>query len=81
MCPVCRTGARDHWARGWEGGEVLPESGLRGGKDEGKPQGLRANRKWTGEPDKGGEGGTLQGQADLLDWSVLSTCAGGWGRS
>lgn len=24
---VCGTGARDHWARGWEGGEVLPESG------------------------------------------------------
>ena len=31
--------------------------------------------------DKGGEGGKLQGQADLLDWSVLSTLAGGWGRS
>ena len=44
-------------------------------------QGLRANRKWTGELDKGGEGRKLQGQADLLDWSALSMLAGGWGRS
>ena len=43
-------------------------------------QGLRANRKWTGEPDKGGEGWKLQGQADLLDWSVLSMLSEGWGR-
>lgn len=43
-------------------------------------QGLRANRKWTGELDKGGEGWKLQGQADLLDWSVLAMLLGGWGR-
>lgn len=41
---------------------------------------MRANRKWTGELDKGGEGWKLQGQADLLDWSVLAMLLGGWGR-